>query len=109
MADRSGELLDTFDTADPNNDAQTVIDANIARLEIIKEAGEKAASPEFKELALETYERGMTSVEFDKRVQIDKDTTVDLDEAKAAVEAESESYGKLLELCSAPAQDGPQS
>ena len=42
----------------------------------------------------------MASAEFDRRIHIESDTTVVLDEALAAQEDFSEAYRELLALCS---------
>ena len=82
------------------SDYQTVLDAQLTFLDAIKEAGENAADPDFRAVAEKAYETGIASAEFDRRIHIESDTTVVLDEALAAQEDFSEAYRELLALCS---------
>ncbi len=97
IATKAAEGLPDMDAA--MDDYQVIIDSEVALMDAIKEAGEKAADPEFQAVALETYELGMVKVDYDTRIHVDGDTTVKLQEALDAETAFSDSYTELLELC----------
>ena len=81
-------------------DYQAVLDAQLGMLDAIEEAGESAADPAFRATAEKAYEAGIVSADFDRRIHVESDTTVVLDEALAAQEDFGEAYSELLELCS---------
>ncbi len=99
LADASLALLDDPESLNP----QDTIDLQREYLEVIKDLGERAASDEFREKALKTYELGLIHMEFDQRIQVEKDTTVDLEEMKAVSDEHWAAYAELAEFC-APAQ-----
>ncbi len=96
LADKGLELLENPDDLDP----QDSIDLQLAFLEVIKDVGERAASDEFREKALRVYELGLVRAEFDYRLQIEKDTTVELQEALDASDEYFDAYTELVGLCS---------
>lgn len=80
-------------------DPQETIEIQVRFMEGVKDVGERAASEEFRDLALKTYESGMVNAEYDRRVQTETPNKTLTQEAADSVNAYSDDLNALFAFC----------